>query len=111
MGKSDKEKEMLYEWGINHYSDSIFSQSDHRKDSYFQQRTESSYCREYTFETLPELMEKLNILWKNDEAMENIKKVIAASAMKNKPMADAGNGQGKSQDGLEEKLPIYIYNF
>ncbi len=112
MDKNDKEKQMLYEWAVNDYSKDVFLHSDHRRDSYFLQRTENLCIREYMFETLPELMEELNILWENDEIMESIKRVIAVAAMKNKPTkSDDENGQKNGQEVTDEKLPTYIYNF
>lgn len=111
MQKSEREKQMLYEWGVNNHRD-IFMQMDNVKESYFQQRTSNSYIKEYSFETLSELMEELNALWENDEEMESIKKVIGVAAMKNKPTKmEKEQEQVKAQLKQEEKLPAFIYNF
>lgn len=112
MKKSEKEKQMLYEWGFQNYSEDNFVQIEETKKSYFQKRLESSYIKEYTFETFPEFMEELNVLWENDEAMEKIKKVIGVIAMKNKPIKmDDEQKRVNAQSGQEEKLPVFIYNF
>lgn len=111
MQKSEREKQMLYEWGINHHRD-IFMQMDNVKESYFQQRTSNSYIKEYSFETLSELMEELNALWGNGEEMESIKKVVGVAAMKNKPVKiENKEEQVETQLKQEEKLPTFIYNF
>lgn len=112
MEKNQKEKQMLYEWGINHCSKDIFSQFDQRKESYFLQRLDDEYLREYKFDTLSDFMKELEVLWINDETMESIKKVIGVAAIKNKPVKmDVRGKQGKNQAGEDEKLPMYIYNF
>lgn len=112
MGKNQKEKQMLYEWGMNHYSKDIFVQPDQTKESYFLQRPDDVYLKEYQFDTLPDFIEELEGLWINDETMESIKKVIAVAAMKNKPVKmDENNKQRKNQMDQDEELPVYIYNF
>lgn len=112
MKKNEREKQMLYEWGINNSSKDIFMQMDNVKKSYFQQRTDDTYIKEYSFKTILELMEELNVLWENDEKMESIKKVVGVAAMKNKPVKiEKEKEQVKDQFKQEEKLPVFIYNF
>lgn len=112
MKKNEKEKQMLYEWGTNNSSEDIFMQIDYVKNSYFQKRIDHTYIKEYSFETLLELMEELNVLWENDEKMESIKKVVGVAAMKNKPVkTEKEKEQIKDQPKQEEKLPVFIYNF
>lgn len=114
MQKNEREKQMLYEWGIHNGSEDIFMQIDPVKKSYFQQRTSDTYIKEYSFNTILEFMEELNILWENDEKMEGIKKVVGVAAMKNKPTKMENvkeKEQVKDQVKQEEKLPVFIYNF
>ena len=85
---------------------------EQEKKSYFVKRQDSSYMREYGFETLPEIMEELNSLWVNDEMMESIKKVVCVAAMKNKPIAESGGKKdGENTKKSEDELPVFIYNF
>lgn len=112
MGKNDKEKMMLSEWGIKNFSNDIFSQIDTEKKSYFVRRTDELYIREYAFETLPEVMKEINALWENDEMMEEIKRIIGVAAMKNKPVRTVEKKQQEDgQVDKEERLPAFIYNF
>lgn len=113
MGKNNKEKQMLCEWGMKNCSGDIFTRPDPEKESYFLERPDDVYLREYQFDTLPDIMGELEALWMNDEIMDDgIKKVIGIAAMKNKPIGMAEEGKpGKDQEGQNEKLPMYIYNF
>ncbi len=116
MNKNEKEKQMLYEWGLKNHSKYLFQTIDQERSSYFIKREskENSYIREYGFETLPELIKELDILWESDKVMEEIKKVIAIAAIKNKPFGSISketdiNRKGKQEE--KDKLPVYIYNF
>lgn len=114
MGKNEKEKQMLYEWGVENNYNYSFYNFDVNKKSYFVKRQEDSYICEYGFKTLPEMIEKLNILWKNDEAMEPVKKIVGVAAMKNRPLEEVEKIEKKEGRGEEEPesiLPEFIYNF
>lgn len=112
MKKNEKEKQMLYEWGVKNYSKDIFENTGDVKESYFGQRSDNSYIREYSFETLSELMKELDMLWGDNAKMETIKKVIGVAAMKNKTVKiENVEQQIKVQADPEEKLPEFIYNF
>lgn len=70
------------------------------------------YIREYGFETLPELINELNVLWKNDEVMEQIKTVVGISAFKNEPSeAILEEAKADSRESVEGKLSVFRYNF
>ena len=118
MNKNEREKKILYEWGLQNKEEYRFNGIDREKESYFVKRDEDvgSYIREYGFETLPELMRELDVLWGEDEVMSRIKRVVSIAALKNKPtkaiqeevMMD--NLDKKSRE-TEDKLPAFIYNF
>ncbi len=111
MDKNEKEKAMLYEFGVENCERYHFQGIDRMSESYFIQRKEDSYIKEYAFETLPELMKELNTLWNDDEMLGRIKKVIGVAAMKNKPVKiTEGKTEEKEQESKEE-LPPFIYNF
>ena len=116
MGKSDKEKQMLYEWGKANCVDYHFREVDQEKKSYFIQReTEnavSSYIREYGFETLPEFIKELDVLWENETVAESIKKVVGVAVIKNKPVEVVQKMVGTiNKEETQDKLPAFIYNF
>ena len=116
MGKNDKEKQMLYEWGKTQGIDYHFQEIDQKKESYFIQRgTEdgrNSYIREYGFETLPEFMKELDVLWENEKVTEPIKKAVGVAAIKNKPMkVKQETVEATNKEEPQDKLPEFIYNF
>lgn len=122
MDKNDKEKQMLYEWGRKNSDNEQFQAVDKNRESYFLQREEGIsaglYIREYGFETLPEFIQELDVLWGDGEVMEQIKKTCAVAAMKNEIvervfLSDAKELLCKTEtkQDREDKLPMYIYNF
>lgn len=120
MDRNEREKKMLYEWGIQNHSEDLFPTIDKEKESYFIKRKNNKdpYIREYDFETLPELASGLDILWENDKVMEQIKKMIGIAALKNKPskvrseeIKEDNRKEINSKQEAEDKLPVFIYNF
>lgn len=116
MGKNDKEKQMLYEWAKTNGIDYHFPYIDLNRKSYFIRRgTENgsnSYIREYGFETLPEFMRELNVLWKDEKVTEPIKKAVGVAAIKNKPMkVKQETAWTINKEEPQDKLPVFIYNF
>lgn len=116
MGKNDKEKQMQYEWGKSNGSNHHFQEIDQEKKSYYIEREaeadRNSYIREYRFETLPEFMQELEELWKNDKVTDSIKKVVGVAAIKNKPVEVTQKiVKEVKKEETEEKLPAFIYNF
>lgn len=119
MNKNEKEKKLLYEWGVQNTEKYCFDDIDKGKKSYYVKRDDDmkSYIKEYGFEILPELMTELDALWGDDEVMNQIKRVIGIAALKNKPLkavaGDTGmdDSEKKSSKETEDKLPAFIYNF
>lgn len=117
MGKSDKEKQMLYEWGKTNSVNYYFQGIDKEKKSYYIRREETkldkcSYIHEYGFETLPEFMKELDILWGDESVTESIKKVIGVATIKNKPeRVIPKKVETVNRGEPEDKLPAFIYNF
>lgn len=106
MDKNAREKEMLHEWGIKNKGNYDFQKMDKCKDSYFIKRegNEELYIREYTVETLSEMMKELDVMWCTDEIMDQIKKAVGVAALKNKPDKIPAREE-------KNKLPEFIYNF
>lgn len=116
MGKNDKEKQMLYEWAKTNGIDYHFQDIDLNRKSYFIQRGtgdgSNSYIREYGFETLPEFIKELDVLWGNEKVTESIKKAVGVAAIKNKPAKVMQEAVAKiNKEELQDKLPVFIYNF
>lgn len=117
MDKNNREKEMLYQWAKANSGDFCFQEIDRSKESYFMQRNfdvdSGQYIREYAIETLPEFMKELDTLWRTDEIMCQVKKIIGVAALKNKPV----KLEKQEESGLEyktelkDKLSVFIYNF
>lgn len=116
MGKNDKEKQMLYEWAKTNGIGYHFQDIDPNRKSYFIQRGaedgSNSYIRKYGFETLPEFIKELNILWKNENVAESIKKAVGVAAIKNKPVkVKQETAWTNDKEEPQDKLPVFIYNF
>ncbi len=115
MDKEKREKDLLYQWGIENTETYKFQSIDKSKESYFIEREETEYIKEYGFETVPELYEELAKIWVLDNCMDGVEKIIAVAAMKNCPLEEVKDKpvQSKNNDlqEREEKLPMYIYNF
>ena len=117
MGKNDKEKLMLYEWGKTNGIDYRFQEVDQNKESYYIMRgteedSSNTYIREYGFETLPEFMKELDALWKDEKLTESIKKAVGVAAIKNKPVkALQITVEIIDKEEPQDKLPAFIYNF
>lgn len=116
MGKNDKEKQILYEWGKTQGSDYHFQEIDQKKESYFIRRgiedSRNSYIREYRFETLPEFMKELDVLWQDEEVTESIKKAVGVATIKNRPVKIKRETVKKiNEEEPQDKLPEFIYNF
>ncbi len=124
MKKNEKEKQMLYDWGLQNNLQYHFPIIEKEKNSYFIKREGDSdrhlYIREYGFEVLPELMKELDLLWENDAVMGSAKKIVGVAAMKNKALEHTMKQDNDDKAAIEEsikesddkeKLPMYIYNF
>lgn len=108
---------MLYQWAALNSASYSFQEIDKPRDSYFMQRLKdadySQYIREYTVESLPELMKEIDTLWGADEVMCQIKKAIGVAALKNKPIKPEVRIETETEHKTEskDKLPVFIYNF
>lgn len=115
MGKNDKEKNLIYEWGIEKQDAYRFMEINKDLESYFQDRKDHNYLREYYFDTLPELREYLRLLWKEESYMEDILQPVLVASMKNRAetskVSKDSEPIGKTSYENKEKMPAYIYNF
>lgn len=114
-----KEKEKIYSWSCENTTQeiqrSVFLPYEEDKETYFVKRNEhEEYLQEYGFESLPELRERLSLLWEEDEFMDNILQVVLVAAFKNRPSHEIKNSENyKNNESNKDKeiLPAYIYNF
>lgn len=119
MDKCQREKESLYNLkmeGSYQREKEGFQIIDKGIKSYFITRKDNDYYMKYDFNTLPELKEILDNLWKNNPDMQNIIKVLLVAALKNKPQDIDEKVAEKSIKNIEDsyssdKLPEYIYVF
>lgn len=120
MDKNEKEKQLLLKWAAGNAGNYQFQTIDQSKDSYFIQRDkgadQNQYIREYGFDTLPELLGELDTLWKEDEVMASVKRVVGIASLKNKPSREVqettiieDKDDGKKE--MSDRLPEFIYNF
>lgn len=114
MDKNAREKDMLYEWSVKNIGSYDFQKTDKNRESYFKKRegNDGQYIREYAVQTLPEIMEELDVMWGADEIMGQIKKTVGVASLKNKPdkiLVKEDMAGGKKE--VKNKLPEYIYNF
>lgn len=116
MDKCIREKEYLYELNIL-ISDELnesFRSVDTGRESYFVPQEERNYIMEYYFETVPQLKERLNELWKDDSYMQDIIKTVVVAAMKNKPLKSNQESVETEKDKEKQNqnhMPAFIYNF
>lgn len=112
MDRNDIEKNMLHEWAEKNNSAYQFPKIEKDMASYFIERQETPYIREYGFETLPELLQELDFIWKGEKSMEQIKMAVGVAALKNKPSWDIQKQvQKEHADKMKDMLPEFIYNF
>lgn len=110
--QSDKEK--MYQWACDKHTEELeekyFTKIDKACESYFEKKlSQETYCREYCFQTMPELRSELEAMWGNDEAMEQVEKAVLVAAMKNKPRVKC-DGQSEREVQTDQLSP-FIYSF
>lgn len=114
MDKCIREKEYLYKLNIS-ISDELsesFRLVDTGRKSYFVPQEERNYIMEYYFDTVPQLKESLDELWKEDTYMQSIIKTVVVAAMKNKPMKSIQESVETEKDKEKQnQMPAFIYNF
>lgn len=108
------EKERLYQWACEHgtskQKERYFTKIDKMCASYFEKIHRSEYCREYNFQTLPELRSELDAMWEGDDVMKEIEKPVLVASMKNKPKMKEQSGYNNRKEKREQLKP-FIYNF
>lgn len=108
---------MLYQWAVSNSLSFCFQRIDKERESYFLRRTEGDgphqHIKEYSVESLPELMKEIDKLWGADEIMSQIKKAIGVAALKNKPVLldNLETARIDNKTVSKDKLPVFIYNF
>ncbi len=114
MDKNVREKEALYHLELSGTEDikKSFTEVECELETYFFPKEEKEYLMEYDFDSLPQLKEKLNSFWENEECMKGIIQTVLVAAMKNKPSREAKETRNIENSGnIEGELPAFIYNF
>lgn len=112
--RNQGEKEKMYQWACDNHTEELeekyFTKIDKTCESYFEKKLrQETYCREYHFQTMPELRSELEVMWEKDEMMEQVEKAVLVAAMKNKPRLRF-DGQSK-REVRTDQLSSFIYNF
>lgn len=110
MDRCKREIEKLYEIACTCQKE-YYTSKTCDKESYFIKREESSYIREYGFQTLPDLKAELEKMWSMDETMQKCMQPVLIAAIKLKPADGVVNDDCHPQKRNDEKLSPFIYNF
>lgn len=108
-----REKEFLTNWAKENKRPEILNDSrDDNLSSYFVASTNEPDIMEYDFQILPELKEKLNEMWKEDEVLLKAALPLSVAAFKSEPAADKFGVKGNGANIDEEfVLPDFVYVF
>ncbi|MDE6052965.1 MAG: hypothetical protein K2G55_04200 [Lachnospiraceae bacterium] len=105
-----REREMLYhlELVMSDGWEKSFDFTHKEKDSYYVLQNKHEYLMEYGFETIPQLKEMLDRLWKNEQYMQDIEKTVLAAAIMKKPKLEENVYAERDAHG---HMPEFIYSF
>lgn len=112
--KNKREKDCLLEMARRQELDrNCFALPEKNIDTYFLERKDDAYLKEYGFETVPQLRELLQKEVGFDEKQEELLKMITVAAFKNQVQRD--KDMDKKEDTAvraeaKEVLPAFIYN-
>ncbi|AOZ97317.1 hypothetical protein [Butyrivibrio hungatei] len=111
MEKSKREKDFLYKWACGNYDKyrekgGLEGDSRDFQDSFFINRRQVDYLKEYCPNDLEDFHHLLHEEWGEDDIMSKVLITVEVAIMKNKPSSGEGNLRQESSE-----LPGYIYNF
>lgn len=105
----DGEQKRIYSWACE--SDGTdYLQQDWKEDknSYFEHFDNAQNIHVYGFDSLRDLINQLDDLWKDEKCMKEILRVCAVSAYRNKPERQTK----QSDSGVESmEIPEFVYVF
>lgn len=114
MDKNKREKDRLLEMAHGQELDrNCFTLPEENADTYFLERKDSIYLKEYGFETVPQLRELLQKETGFDGEQEELLTVITVAAFKNQIRKEMPQDKKESvavQRETKEVLPTFIYN-
>ena len=103
------DKERLLKWAIENCSEQARKDFflDESKTSYYTKRDNEHCIEAYSWQTVQELMMKLDEIWRGDAVMQEVEKVVVASAMKERQKKQ----ENSKMIPEEYDLPEYVYVF
>jgi len=109
MANLEQEKEMLVKWAQESLEKKYCLGKSDERESYYVVRDpkKEGYLCAYDFETLPELQQILDELWRGDVNILKIEKAVLVSAKKGKCTIR----KEMQENGKQSELKEYIYNF
>lgn len=114
MDKNKREKDRLLEMACRQEPDrSCFTLPEKNVGTYFLERKDNIYLKEYEFETVPQLRSLLQKEAGFDRGQEELLKMITVAAFKNqfrKEVISMENENNAVQAEPREALPAFIYN-
>lgn len=103
----DTERRKLYEWACENMKHVHFTEIEAGKATYYESFDNADNCREFGFDSIPELKAALDELWSGQPVFEPVKKICLVAAFKREPDED---GQVKANTKSIE-IPDFVYAF
>lgn len=114
MNKNQREKDILLQMAdLAARHTGCFTVPERDADTYFVEKTDHDYLREYGFETVPELRNLLQTEMELDNKQDELLlKMMTIAAFKNRNETNNKGGTEEQRDIPErhDTLPSYIYN-
>ena len=109
------EKDRISEWAREHTNKNIqkhiFYASDLVENSYYTDISVSNNISDYSLTTIPEFVNHLNNMWRDDDVMREVSIICAVAAFKGKNEENMDRISKSSENGEDRSIPDYIYVF
>ncbi len=102
------EYEKILAWSDKYENIYSFAVKDDGTDSYYESPELVGSLISYEFNTLPELEQKIQDIWNSSACFEELTKMCAIAAFKNKPEE---NLTDTVDENKEFAIPEYVYAF
>lgn len=107
-----REQEILLDWACKHKCTNILEDKwETEQDSYFLPVAEEKDVTEYSITALPELKEKLQAIWGNDEVMERIIVPCCVATFKERSKERGKINLQEQSAAPDLRLPDFVYVF
>lgn len=111
INKNSKEMQMLITLAKEIYESNSYVKKLQQPDSYYKQSIQNTDLVPYSFESIVEMRQKLNELWKDDKQMQGFIPVVLAATFKNRKKSgtDSATLIEHGEKSMSEVLPVYTY--